>query len=222
MDGDGYRDVDSGRVAVIGSDLSWQLDIRRDAAHAGTDVRPSPPAPTTGGRVIYFERIGADLTPDQDFGANAMPVVAILNQDGSGSWVRLPEDWDVVASDVWGTVLMRQTDTAYEFALLDDSVPPTPEAVPPTSVAPGLDPEPAGADPAGAVAILRNYVSEFDCTQLANTEDGRIVAYDPTDATVRVYDSTGQQLQADVEIDGGISPLERAWFVDVGPTTSRI
>ncbi len=88
----------------------------------GSFVGASPPAPTTGGRVIYFERIGADLTPDQDFGPNALPVIAILNPDGTGSWVRLPDDWDVVASDVWGTVLMRRTDTELEFAFLDDAL----------------------------------------------------------------------------------------------------
>jgi hypothetical protein len=34
--------------------------------------------------------------------------------------VRLPDDWSVVASDVWGTVLMRTTDTSIELALLDE------------------------------------------------------------------------------------------------------
>ncbi len=120
VDGDGFRDDAAGLVEVLDSDLSWQLDIRRDPAYAGTYVGASPLAPTTEERVIYFERIGADLTPDQDFGTNALPVIAILNPDGTGSWVRLPEDWDVVASDVWGTVLMRRTATDLEFALLDD------------------------------------------------------------------------------------------------------
>ncbi len=108
------------------------------------------------------------------------------------------------SSPCWTTRCRRLPRPFRRLRLLQDSI-PSPQA----RIRPAV------------LAILRNYVSEFDCTQLANTEDGRIVAYDPTDATVRVYDSTGQQLQADVEIDGGISPLERAWFVDVGPTTSR-
>lgn len=212
-DGDGIRESRD-VIELVGSERSWQLDIRRDPAHAGTYVGPSPPAPTTGGRVVYFERIGADLTPEQDFGPNAMPVVAILNPDGSGTWVRLPDDWGVVASDVWGTVLMRRTGTELEFALLDDALdaagqaptPPPPTAVPTAPV-----------DDADALAIDRNCASEFDCTQLANTEDGRIVAYDPADETLRVYDATGRELNAEVSIASSVTPLDQAWLVDVGP-----
>ena len=213
-DGDGIRqraDV----IEVVGSSLAWRLDIRRDPTNASSFVGPTFPAPTTNERVIYFERIGSDLTPEQDFGPSALPVIAILNPDGTGSWVRLPEEWDVVASDVWGTVLMRRTENDLEFALLDDAleasgyVPPSPTDAPPT-------PEPAIV-PSGMLAIPRNCVPDVGCTQLASTEDGRIVAYDPTDETLRIYDRTGSERQVEVPIDAGITPLDRAWLVAVGP-----
>jgi hypothetical protein len=109
-------------VAVVGGDLAWNLQITADPTNGGSYVGPSPPAPTSGGRVVYSDTIGADLTPDQDFGPSAMPVVAILEPDGSGRWVRLPDDWSVVSSDVWGTVLARFTGTTAELALLDDAL----------------------------------------------------------------------------------------------------
>lgn len=111
---------DGGRVSVVGSDLAWDLAITKAADYGGDFIGPNPPAPTSGGRVVYSDTIGPDLTPDQDFGPNQMPVVAILEPDGSGRWIRLPDDWSVVASDVWGTVLQRTTADAIELALLDD------------------------------------------------------------------------------------------------------
>jgi hypothetical protein len=208
-DGDGFRDRDV--IELTGTDVSWRLDIRPDPTNSSPFVGPTPPAPTSNGRVIYFERIGPDLVPEQDFGPSAMPVVAILNPDGSGSWVRLPEDWDVVASDVWGTVLMRRTDADLEFAYLDDSLPPADsETVTTTTAAPASQPD-------GALAISRNCVAEYDCTQLATTEDGRIVAYDPSDDTLSVFDRSGMELQSAVAVDSDVVPLERVWFVAVGP-----
>lgn len=111
-------------IAVLGAGPAWNLAITPDPNNGGDYVGPIPPAPTSGGRVIYSDNIGRDLTPGVDFGPSAMPVVAILEPDGTGRWVRLPDEWSVVSSDVWGTVLARTTDTALELALLDDMVPP--------------------------------------------------------------------------------------------------
>jgi len=111
-------------VVVFGTDLTWNLAIDRSPTNGGDFIGPGPPAPTSGGRVVYSENVGDDLTPNQDFGPSAMPVVAILEPDGSGRWIRLPDGWSVVANDVWGTVLARTTDTTLELALLDDLVPP--------------------------------------------------------------------------------------------------
>ncbi len=112
-------------VSVVGSDLAWKLVVTPDPTNGGSYVGPSPPAPTSAGRVVYSENIGRDLTPGQDFGPSAMPVVAVLEPDGSGRWVRLPDGWSVVSSDVWGTVLARTTATTLELALLDDVVAPS-------------------------------------------------------------------------------------------------
>jgi hypothetical protein len=194
------RYVDPASVSVVGTDLSWNLDITTASEFGGTYEGPSAPAPTSDGRVIYFDRIGADTTPDQDFGVHAMPVIAILNPDGSGDWVRLPDAWDVVASDVWGTVLMRIAGDSIELALLDDALPiaPTPPYDPPTDA---IDPPPVVAPPTGDVlAIPQRCVGDFNCTQLASTEDGRIVAYDPTADTLQVYDAAGQELEFEVPL----------------------
>ncbi|WP_040492347.1 hypothetical protein [Ilumatobacter nonamiensis] len=211
-DDDGFRE-DASVIELVDSNVSWKLDITRDPTNATPFVGRTYPAPTTDGRVVYFERIGADLTPDQDFGPNSLPVVAILNPDGSGTWVGLPQDWDVVASDVWGTVLMRRTDTDLEFAFLDDALTqagetPTSTTAPPTTVAEQDD---------DAIAIERTCVSEFDCTELANTEDGRIVAYDPTVPAFRVYDSAGNDLQSEVPIGPDVIPADGGNLLTVGP-----
>lgn len=110
-------------IDTLDGATSWTLAITRAPDNASDFVGPPPPAPTTGGRYVYFDRIGANLTGG-DFGPSAMPVIAILEPGGSGTWVRLPDEWSVVASDVWGTVLMRTTDTAIELALLDDALAP--------------------------------------------------------------------------------------------------
>ncbi len=115
-------DGDDRLVRVIGSELGWTLEINVAPDSGGTYEGPSPAAPTSGGRVVYSDNIGSDTTPGVDFGPNTMPVVAILEPDGSGRWVRLPEGWSVAASDVWGTVLARATDGALELALLDDAL----------------------------------------------------------------------------------------------------
>jgi hypothetical protein len=205
-------DVEPSLVSVVGTDLAWNLDITVDPANEGTYAGPSAPAPTSNSRVIYFDRIGADTTPDQDFGVNEMPVVAILNPDGSGDWVRLPEEWDVVASDVWGTVLMRTVGDSLEFALLDDALEATPVELPVTTDPPSVDTPSSGE----VLAIVEKCVGDFNCTQLADTEDGRMVAYDPTDDTLRVFDAAGQELQFEVPLAEPI--VDRFPFlVHVGP-----
>lgn len=106
------------RISTVGDGPAWDLEITSSPDSADDYVGPGPPAPSSGGRVVYSESIGSDLTPGQDFGPNATPVVAVLEPDGSGRWFRLPDDWNVAASDVWGTVLMRTTETTIELALL--------------------------------------------------------------------------------------------------------
>ncbi len=58
--------------------------------------------------------------------------------------------------------------------------------------------------------------SDYTCTQLANTDDGRIVAYEPTGEELVVFDSLGV---SEVQRISLAEPLADAFpsFVDVGP-----
>ena len=213
----GFADSASGRIEIPERGWAWNLDITRDPANNSGFAGPSAPAPTTGDRVMYFERIGA-AESIADFARSAMPVVALLNPDGSGRWVRLPDEWDVVASDVWGTVLMRTTATDFEFALLDDVLAASDvEQSPPTSVAPVVDPGPSAGNETlvQPTAIVRTCAGEFTgCTQLASTQNGRIVGFDQVDNMLRVYNAEGTELQAEVPIT---EPLGSPYFWAVGP-----
>lgn len=180
------RGVRSSVIEISTTDTAWTLHIDEDPNSGDTYVGPTAPVPSSDGRVVYAERIGENLTPDSDFGSNAMPVVAVLQSDGSGEWFRLPDDWDVVASDIWGTVLARVTDDVIELALLDDALAATDA--------------PTSADPA-RLTIPRNCVDDNVCTHLESTADGRIVAFDPTDNTLRTYNALGDELLAEAPVD---------------------
>ncbi len=225
--------IDDAVISLLGSDTSWQLEITRDPAWAGFPfVGANVVAPGLD-RAIYAERIGADTRPDLDFGPNATPVVALLNYDGSGEWVRLPEDWEVVASDVWGTLLARVTADSIELASLDDLVPspgPTERpAVEPPPVNPGvatttivdattttsvvINPDSGMVQP---TAIARSCDSDNRCTQLATSESGRIVSFDQSVGVLRVYDDSGTDLQSEVTIADSLADFPTA-LLHVGP-----
>ncbi len=170
-------------ITVQGADVGWQLEVSRDPDWGGFPFVGRNVVAPGAERAIYAERIGADTDPGDDFGTNEMPVVALLNYDGTGEWIRLPDDWDVVASDVWGTLLARITDDSIELASLEDLVAPTGPLPPvstesdPTSTATTAAPTTTVAPPAPngdtslvqPTAIVRTCVGEFiDCTQLAN------------------------------------------------------
>lgn len=216
VNGDGITDPASGRIEVPELGWIWNLDIRRDPTNADTFDGPSAPVPTSDGRVIYFDRIGADLTDGDDFGTNATPVIAILNSDGSGSWVRLPDDWNVVASDTSGTVLMRRTATTLDFALLDDVL----AAANVDSSEPVESPEPAtpveqlASSLTQPTALPLTCTDEALCTQLAITESGRIVSLDPTGETFQIFDSSGVEPQAEVIV---AEPIPAPFLQHIGP-----
>ncbi|MEP1125902.1 MAG: hypothetical protein ABJH68_18635 [Ilumatobacter sp.] len=227
-----------GIVTLRGTEVSWQLDIERDPTWAPPFVGLNVVAPGAQ-RAIYTERIGADTDPDADFGPTGMPVVALLNYDGSGEWIRLPDDWDVVASDVWGTLLARITADSIELARLEDLVPPTgplppisgvtepgsptpstpaPTPPAPTTAVPTTTAQPTDPGAPGLVqptAVTRTCVSEFECTQLATTETGRIVALDPGGDTLRVYDETGTEVQSEVTFTEPVG--DAPFLTHVGP-----
>lgn len=176
--------VETATVAIVGQDLAWDLSIARSPSHGGSYTGPPPAMPTSGQRVIYTDTIGVALTPDTDFGPSAMPVIAILESDGSGRWVRLPDEWSVAASDVWGTTLMRTSNGVLELARLDDALPPKPQV----------------ADQA-TFAVPFGCVEGQNCTQLVSMTDGTIVAFEPADETFVVLDPTGETIQNVVAVD---------------------
>ena len=75
---------------------------------------PHPPPRRRRG---YVTHIGPNANPDSDFGEPTMWVVAELDPDGTATWWSLPDGWEVVASDTWGTVLGRHSGTQLELAL---------------------------------------------------------------------------------------------------------
>ncbi|MEM8746216.1 MAG: hypothetical protein AAGF91_05915 [Actinomycetota bacterium] len=194
-------------VSVAGGP-TWLLDIERDPSNTRY-TEPSPAGPTSGGRILYHERIGQNLTPDVDFGANALPALAVLEADGSGTWYRLPEEWDVAATDVWGTVLMRVDESAgvIELALLDDVL-PTVEVVDGSS-----DP----GEPAGALdGIPYRCVDGVRCTQVRAATDGRLVAYSPADGVFEIYDPDTTSVSSVVPVPTELASVS-AFLWEVGP-----
>ncbi|MGB3736260.1 MAG: hypothetical protein WA964_14975 [Ilumatobacter sp.] len=216
-------------ITVQGADVGWQLEVSRDPDWGGFPFVGRNVVAPGAERAIYAERIGAAAVPGEDFSTNEMPVVALLNYDGTGEWIRLPDDWDVVASDVWGTLLARITDDSIELASLEDLVAPTGPLPPvstesdPTSTATTAAPTATVAPPAQngdtslvqPTAIVRTCVGEFiGCTQLANTQNGRIVGLDPAAGVLRVYNPDGTELQAEVTI---AEALESPQLWSIGP-----
>lgn len=114
-------DLERGLGGVIQSStgMSWTLAVEAAPDRADTYVGVSPPAPGPDGRGVYTTHIGPNANPDVDFGEPTMWVVAELNPDGTSTWWSLPDGWEILASDTWGTVLGRQSGTQLELALAD-------------------------------------------------------------------------------------------------------
>jgi hypothetical protein len=114
-------------LTVVQGDVQWLLEIERDPEAIepyngfGRGIGPGP-----GDTVIHATTIGAALQPGEEYSENAGAVVAVLRQDGSGSWLAIPEGWQYEAASPWG-VLVSQLDTAdleIDLALLDLRPPP--------------------------------------------------------------------------------------------------
>ena len=119
----------------------------------------------------------SELLAESGWSGDPPPLLTIdrENRPGDGG------DWDVVASDVWGTVLLRRTSDSVELALLDDALA--------NATAPEPTPTTPPPDPA-ALAVPNRCLGDSNCTQLANTENGHLVACGPVDDKFRVFDST--------------------------------
>lgn len=120
---------------------SWRLPVDAAPDRANTYVGDSPPASGANGTGVFVTHIGPNGDPTRDFGEPTIWVMAVLEQDGTATWWSLPDGWQVIASDIWGTVLGRHTGTKLELALPDfeSSAPcPNPPAFEPTALPSGM------------------------------------------------------------------------------------
>ena len=104
-------DVGAGDLIVRDPDGNhdWHLAIRRDPSEGVVSLIPqSPVAPSSHGGALVHTIIGKDQT-----------VVAVLAADGTGAWYSLADGWQVAASDLDGTILVRLNGGTVELARLD-------------------------------------------------------------------------------------------------------
>ena len=206
--------LDDGRVSVIATTgASWTLSVDAHPDGASPYVGPSPAAPTTGGDGVFWTHIGPDLAPDIDFGEPSQWVVARLHPGGSATWWSLPEAWTIAASDIWGTVAVRQLGEQLEVALVDFAAQeqPTPTTTT-TSTSTTTTSTPATVPttvPSAAVSwrslpweatrIERACADEefVGCTQILVDRDGSIVSYDPTTRTLTRHSTPTVTAQVD-------------------------
>ena len=187
---------------VSGTDpsMSWSLEIERHPDAAELYVGEAPPAATLDEAAVVWTWIGPAAGSPDDFPPPTMPVVAWLNADGTVAWRQLPEGWQVVSSDLWGTLLAHQIDDHVELAWL------TPPAE--SSVQTDLTLEPLGIGPFECVS--------GSCPTIAFDDNGSAVSYDPVARTLTVHEPAAKPRTVDVSEIGELDP-SFSWLVDVGP-----
>ena len=98
----------------------WTLAIERHPEWPPQFAGESPPAPTSDGAGVYWTYVGPPIEGDEF--SQTMPVVAVLDADGTGAWHTVPTGWQVVASDIGGTVFARRVGDTVELARLDEAL----------------------------------------------------------------------------------------------------
>ena len=71
-------------------------------------------------RGVVWTYVGPPIEGDEF--SQTMPVIAVLNADGTGAWHTVPTGWQVVASDIGGTVFARRVGDTVELARLDEAL----------------------------------------------------------------------------------------------------
>lgn len=97
----------------------WLLAVDAAPDRADSFVGNSMPSATSDGAGVYWTAIGPDAATEQDLGEPTMWVIANTAADGSARWWSLPVGWEIAASDVWGTVLVKQEGTTLTIAIAD-------------------------------------------------------------------------------------------------------
>lgn len=107
-----------GGVVTSSAGVSWELAVEPAPDRADNYVGASPPSPGAEGRGVYVTHLDNDAS-GSDFGMPSMWVVADLRPDGTASWWSLPDGWEIVASDAWGTIAARRDGARLELAVVD-------------------------------------------------------------------------------------------------------
>ncbi len=113
-----YRLDENGIVTDMNGSGRWNLTIERDPNYRGMYDTEPPPAPIGYGRAIYWTALGPAADPTLDVSDPTLPVIAVLQADGTGAWYGIPDGWIVVASDLEGVVFARRLGDNIELATL--------------------------------------------------------------------------------------------------------
>ena len=117
-------DVPEGSASIVVGDPDgthdWHLSILvgDPSAAAQLNIDP-PPAPSSHGGAVVWTSIGPPTDPSADIPVPTEPVVAVLAADGTGTWYSLIDGWQVAASDLDGTILVRRTGDRVQLARVD-------------------------------------------------------------------------------------------------------
>ncbi|MEA3183671.1 MAG: hypothetical protein QOJ74_148 [Ilumatobacteraceae bacterium] len=98
----------------------WHMAIHRSAdSPFAPDTFQTPAAPSSHGGAVVWTAVGPPSDPTADVAIPTEPVIAVLAADGTGTWYSLADGWQVAASDLDGTMLMRRNGNKVELARVD-------------------------------------------------------------------------------------------------------
>lgn len=133
----------------------WPLEINGNRSPQSSFTGPAVPAPSTDQRTVY----ATYLRPGDGERDDELPVVAVLEANGAGSWGSAPDGFDYLASDATGTAFGRVAGGSLELSLLAGG---------------SVNWRTLGGDGSGIAEPCAG------CTQLLVGADGTPVTYDPT------------------------------------------
>jgi hypothetical protein len=110
--------VDGQHVVLGENAMDWALSITRHPRSPEPTGLGSPVLPGADDNAIYQTSIGPAADPTSEQSTGTVPVIGLLHLNGSVTWVRVPDGWQVTASDVSGTVLARRVGNTIELATL--------------------------------------------------------------------------------------------------------
>jgi hypothetical protein len=110
--------VDGQHVVLGENAMDWALSITRHPTNPETNGPRSPVLPGAADTAIYQTTIGPVADPTSVDPNGTVPVIGLLHLNGAVIWERLPDGWQVTASDVSGTVLSRRVGNTVEIATL--------------------------------------------------------------------------------------------------------